>query len=185
MHEKPVKLHQARTAMMRDLLVSLSLAATAAFASAPLSTKTKPGEPADLATAFCLAWGHHDAAELRKLFLPNADFVNVGALWLHGSDFETFHSRLFKGRFQTSRLQPLLVKVRYIRPDVAVIRWSWRMEVALANGSLAPARFGLMMMIAEKHEKHWLISDAQNTNSGPAIPEAEGLKLPIEVPRAP
>ena len=42
-----------------------------------------------------------------------------------------------------------------------------------------------MTMIAEKHETHWLISDAQNTNSGPAIPEVDGLKLPIEVPRTP
>lgn len=170
---------------MRDLLVGLSLATTAAFASAPLSAKIKSDQPADLATAFCIAWGHHDATELRKLFLPDADFVNVGALWLHGSDFETFHSRLFKGRFKTSTLQPVIVKVRYLRPDVAVVRWSWRIEVALADGSPAPARFGLMTMIAEKHETHWLISDAQNTNSGPAIPEVYGLKLPIEVPRTP
>ena len=169
---------------MRYFILRLSVAAMSTVVSTPALTQVKSAEPGELAAAFCLAWEQHDAKQLGRLFLPDADFVNVGALWIHGADVETFHSRLFKGRFRNSKLEPLNLKVRYLRPDVAIVRWSWRIEVALADGSSVPARFGLMTMIAEKKGPHWLISNAQNTNSGPATPEAEGLKLPLEVPRA-
>lgn len=169
---------------MQNLFLGLSLAALTAVASAPVLAKVQSDAPGDLAAAFCLAWDHHDASELNKLFLPDADFVNVGALWLHGTDIETFHSRLFEGRFRTSTLQLLNLKFHYLSAGVAVIRWSWRLDMT-ANGLPVPARFGLMTMIAEKRGRHWLISNAQNTNSGPATPEVKGLRLPIEVPRAP
>lgn len=117
---------------------------------------------------------------------PDVDFVNVGAIWLRGADFETYHSRILKGRFRGSTNTPLQVNVRFMRPDMAAVRWSWKIEgERMADGSIAPTRYGLMTMIAEKRSGRWLITNAQNTNSGPYRPEAQGLNAPITAPRVP
>ena len=43
---------------------------------------------------YCAAWAKHDGHQLAQMMAEDVDYVNVGALWLHGrSDFEKYHSR--------------------------------------------------------------------------------------------
>jgi uncharacterized protein (TIGR02246 family) len=135
---------------------------------------------------FSKAWAQHDAHGLAAIMSKDVDFVNVGAIWLHGPDFETYHDRILKGRFKSSTNKPLAVKVGFIRPDIAVVRWSWEIRgETLADGSPSPTRYGLMTFIVEKRDDAWLVTNAQNTNAGPARPEAADLALPMLVPRNP
>lgn len=135
---------------------------------------------------FSKAWAQHDARGLAAIMSKDVDFVNVGAIWLHGPDFETYHERILKGRFKSSTNTPLVTKVSFIRPDIAVVRWSWEVQgETLADGSPSPPRYGLMTFIVERRGGAWLVTNAQNTNAGPLRPEAHELALPILVPRNP
>jgi uncharacterized protein (TIGR02246 family) len=165
------------------LFFALAIAGASAAPAQSANDRLALGQLPEL---FSRAWAHHDGHELAQLMSRDVDFVNVGAIWLHGADFETYHSRILAGRFRRSTNTPLATDVRFIRPGIAVVRWSWRIDgELLPDDRPAPTRFGLMTMIAEKRGGHWLITNAQNTNSGPHRPEADGLSAPIVAPRAP
>lgn len=135
---------------------------------------------------FSAAWAKHDGGQLAQLMADNVDFVTVGGAWLHGrQDFQTYHTRLLSGRFKESTIAPLERRVRFIRPDLAILRWSWRIEGDREfDGTPRPPRFGIFTMLVELRGGDWLIIAAQNTNGGPGTaPENEGLTFPIALPR--
>jgi len=141
----------------------------------------------DLPRSFANAWAAHDGRELAKIVSESVAFVNVGAIWLQGrADFEKYHSRILQGRFKDSTIVPLDTNVRFLRPDLALVRWSWRIEGETDSaGTSLPARHGLMTFLAEKGAGQWLVVAGQNTNAGPTRSEAADLKAPITVPRNP
>jgi uncharacterized protein (TIGR02246 family) len=100
-------------------------------ASANTNAQTKADEEAvrKLPQASCDAWAKHDGHELAKIMADDVDFVTVATTYFHGwSDFEKFHVRLLSGRFKESTVTPLQTSVRFLRPDMAVVHWSWKME---------------------------------------------------------
>jgi uncharacterized protein (TIGR02246 family) len=131
--------------------------------------------------AFAAAWAKHDGQQLGKIMSENVDFVDVAGDWLRGrTDFALYHSRLLSGRFSDSTLTPLATSVRFLRPDLAVLHWSWKIE-GDRNLDLTPRkpRFGLFTMIVEKTDGKWLVTVAQNTNRIPPPkpdPEMEGIQ---------
>lgn len=169
---------------MKRLLGFLLVLLLAAPAFAQTASDTQAIE--QLPDRFSAAWATHDGRALAALMAEDVDFVTVGASWLHTRrDFETYHTRLFEGRFRSSTLTPLERRVRFLRPDLAVLRWSWRIEGDLNfDNTPRPPRAGLFTMIVEKREGRWQIIAAQNTNAGPGTaPENEGLVFPIPMPR--
>jgi len=166
---------------MRCLLVLL-LAATLS-----VSAQTEPDERAvhKLPESFAAAMTKHDGHELAQIMADDVDFVTVGAMWLHGrSDFETYHVRLLSGRFSEVTMTPLEIRVRFLHPDVAVVRWSWSIRGDKnIDGTKRQSRYGMMTMVAEKRNAAWLVVVAQNDNSIPgAPPEAKGIENPIPIP---
>ncbi len=158
------------------------------LAAAPsLSAQTKADEEPvrKLPQAFCDAWAKHDGHELAKIMAADVDFVTVAAAWLHGrSDFEKFHVRLLSGRFKDSTLMPLEMAVRFLRPDLAVVHWSWTIQGDKnPDGTARPQRYGMMVMVAEKRNGTWLVVVAQNTNAILGTPpELQDIKTPIPIP---
>jgi uncharacterized protein (TIGR02246 family) len=134
---------------------------------------------------FCAAWAAHDGHKLAELASDDVDFVNVGAVWLRGKrDFEKYHTRLLSGRFKDSSFSELQTFVRLLRPDLAIVRWSWKIQGDKNfDGTLRPVRYGLFSMLVEKKAGKWLIISSQNTNhmSGPA-PEEKGIEPGIVFP---
>jgi uncharacterized protein (TIGR02246 family) len=137
--------------------------------------------------AFCNAWNRHDGHALAQVMADDVDFVTVGAMWLHGrSDFEKFHVRLLSGRFNQSTLKSLRTAVRLLRPEVAVLHWSWKI-VGDRNpdGTARQPRYGMMTMVVEKRNGSWLVAASQNDNAAPWT-AAEGpmphLAMPIPGP---
>src|SRR5258705_5522117 len=139
----------------------------------------------ELPKAFCQAWAKHDGHELARIMAKDVDFVTVGATWFHGrADFEKYHTRLLNERFKESTNTLLETSLRFIRPDLALVRWSWSIQGDKnADGSLRPRRFGLMTMLTEKRSGMWLGIEAQKTNAGSGAPESQDIKSPIEVPK--
>ena len=156
----------------------------------PNSARAETDEEAlrQLPKTYCDAWAKHDGQALAQMMAEDVDYVNVGALWLRGrSAFEKYHSRLLSGRFHESSFTLMDTAVRFLRPDLAVVHWSWKIHGDKDyDGSPRPERFGLLVMLAEKRNGKWLVVLAQNTNSGPKnAPEGEDITPPISVPITP
>ena len=120
--------------------------------------------------AFAAAWAKHDGHQLAAVMAEDVDFVNVGGDWLQGrAAFEAIHSRLLRGRFKDSKLTPLEAKVRFLRPDLAVLHWDWKIVGDRGPGEAArEPRMGIFTMVVEKRGGQWLVVVAQNTNWMPA-----------------
>lgn len=172
--------------MLRASLIIAGCLLLAQLAQA--QTKTDSTELEELPQRFSAAWAAHDGARLARLMAADVGFVTVGASWLQGrKDFETYHSRLLNGRFKDSTITPLETRLSFLRPDLAIVRWSWRIEGDKDfDGTPRGPRFGLFTMVAEKRGAEWQVVAAQNTNGGPGTaPENEGLVFPIILPRPP
>jgi len=162
-------------------VIALLLATVSAHAQTKLDKETVHKLP----QAFCAAFSNHDGHQLAQLMADDIDFVMVGATWLHGkSDFEKYHTRLLSGRFHDMTLELLQVAVRFLRPDVAIVHWSWTgTGDRNPDGTARQRRYGMMTMVAEKRAGSWLIVAAQNDNSLPGLPpEFEGITSPMPIP---
>jgi len=167
--------------VLRNLLVSVLVAECAVHAQ----NKRDEDAVRNIPQAWAAAWAKHDGHQLAKTMSEDVDFVNVGGDWLHGRpDFELYHTRLLSGRFRESTITPLETAVRFLRPNLAVLHWSWRVQ-GDRNEDLTPRkpRFGMFTMIAEKQRGEWLVVVAQNVNWDPGPnPELNGIKPPIVFP---
>jgi len=115
----------------------------------------------------------------------DVDFVTVATTYLHGrADFEMFHVRLLSGRFRDSTLTALQATTRFLRPDMGVIHWSWKIEGDRnPDGTPRQPRYGLMTLVAEKKMGDWLVVVGQNTNALLGVPpELQDIKTPIAIP---
>jgi uncharacterized protein (TIGR02246 family) len=165
----------------------LTFVALLLAAPLPVAAQLKSDEQAvgKLPQAFSDAWARHDGHELAKIMADDVDFVTVGATWLHGrSDFEKYHTRLLSGRFKNSTITPLQTEVRFLRPEIAVVHWSWKIAGDKnPDGTLRQPRYGMMTMVAEKRKGAWLVVVSQNDNSIPGLPpEFDGIKTPMPIP---
>jgi len=134
---------------------------------------------------FCDAWAKHDGHALAQMMAEDVDFVTVATTYLHGrADFETFHVRLLSGRFKDSTISVLKTTSRFLRPDMAVVHWSWRIEGDKnPDGTQRQPRYGMMTLVAEKKGRHWLVIVGQNTNAILGVPPELGdIKTPIAIP---
>ena len=124
----------------------------------------------DLPEAFSAAWAKHDGHALARIMAEDVDFVTVGALWLHTrSDFEKYHTRLLTGRFNAATITTLRTDVRFLRPDIASIHWSWTIkDDRNIDGTARKQRFGMMTIVAERRNGNWQIVVAQNDDADPS-----------------
>jgi uncharacterized protein (TIGR02246 family) len=171
--------------MMRNLVGSL--VSVLALTSVSLHAQSKVNEEAvrKLPQSFCDAWAKHDGHELAKIMADDVDFVTVATVYLHGrADFEKFHTRLLSGRFKDSTITPLETTARFLRPDMAVVHWSWKIEGDKNfDGTPRPPRFGMMAMVAQKRGGSWQVVVAQNTNALLGTPpELQDINTPIKIP---
>jgi uncharacterized protein (TIGR02246 family) len=171
--------------MIRNVVSAILLVFLSTNANVRAQTKTDEEAVWKLPQEFCEAWAKHDGHELAKIMAEDVDFVTVAAVYLHGrADFEKFHVRLLSGRFKDSTLTLLETTARFLRSDMAVVHWSWKI-VGDKNfdGTPRPPRFGMMTMVAQKQSGTWRVVVAQNTNAMLGTPpELEDIKPIIAIP---
>src|SRR5712692_9337146 len=169
---------------MKHLLLAFFLLISAVL-PAPAQTKADEAAVGKLPQEFREAWAKHDGHELAKIMADDVDFVTVATTYLHGrADFETFHVRLLSGRFKDSTITVLKTTTRFLRPDMAVVHWSWKIEGDKnPDGMPRQPRYGMMTLLAEKRNVNWLVIVGQNTNAILGIlPELQDIRTPIAIP---
>jgi len=170
---------------MKYLLSATLCVLLASTSNALAQSKADEEAVGRLPQEFCDAWAKHDGHALAKIMAEDVDFVTVATTYLHGrADFETFHVRLLSGRFKDSTITILKTTTRFLRPDMAVVHWSWKIEGDKnPDGTPRQPRYGMMTLVAEKKAGNWLVEVGQNTNAILGVPpELHGIKTPIAIP---
>ena len=100
-----------------------------------------------------------------SLFTPDADFVNVNGTWLKGaSDIESGRRNAFETRLRNARTKSLDVRIRFIRPDVAIVNvTSETVGITTSDGRELPPQRELNIRVMTKEDGRWLIAAFQNT----------------------
>src|SRR5215467_2583222 len=173
--------------MMRNLVGTLILVLVLKSLSLDAQTEVDEQTIRKLPQSFCDAWAKRDGHELAKIMTDDVDFVTVATVYLHGrTDFEKFHARLLSGRFKDSTITPLEITARFLRPDTAVVHWSWKIAGDKNfDGTPRAPRFGMMTMVAQKRGSTWQVVVAQNTNALLGTPpELQDINTPLKIPGA-
>jgi len=172
---------------MVRLAIAAIVLSLAAISAAKAQTKADEEAVHNLPQAFTAAFNKHDGHQLAQMMADDIDLVTVGAMWLHGKrDFEKYHTRLLNGRFHGIKFEVLQVAVRFLRPDIAVVHWSWTAGGDKnPDGTARKRRYGMMTMVAEQRNGSWLVVASQNDNAEPWDPlegEMPNLAMPIPGP---
>ncbi len=116
------------------------------------------------------AFAKLDARAFSMVFHEDPDFTNVWGMTAHGRKaIEEFHRPLLEGdvtgpipSFKHAQLKVLDTRIRFLRPDVAVVDATWSQTGAVQNGQDMGFRKGLLMLIATKEEDGWGIAVMHN-----------------------
>jgi len=147
-----------------------------------LSAQSKPaGSDADSAAIkktcgdFSESFTHHDAHAVAMTFAADADFTNMRGIHSNGrADIEKWFSGLFTGNLKDSVRTDTVRSIRYFSPDLAAVDLDTVITgTKAADGSVGPARKGLMAVVMVKENGHWFIgtfheSEYPATRPGPA-----------------
>jgi uncharacterized protein (TIGR02246 family) len=99
------------------------------------------------------------------LFTRDADFVNVTGTWLKGAaDIETGRRLAFETRLKNAHTKSLDVRIRFIRPDVAIVHvTSETTGIATSEGRELPPQKELNVRVLSRENGQWLVATFHNT----------------------
>lgn len=128
-------------------------------------------DPRDLVTAFTACWNRHDMASLARLFVEDAQMVNVvGIWWRDRASIEAAHAALHAGPFRDSRLVMEAPALRVLGDGLVVLHVPWRLSGQLRpDGTPDGVRRGIMLFVAGEGAAGWRILVAQNTDIAPGV----------------
>ena len=115
---------------------------------------------------FLDAWNRHDMDALVSVFSEDADFVNViGQRWIGREAIKEAHAPHHATIFKSSVLSVQDISVRFLKPDVAVLRCISKLSGQLDDaGHILPPRYTMPTFIMMKEGSEWIVVVAQNTN---------------------
>ncbi len=118
---------------------------------------------------FLSGWNTHDAHVFASAFAPDADFTNVRGVSASGREnIERFHAQAFRKMFMQSHQTAEVKKIRFLKPDVAVVDVRWEMTGALSPDSISqPVRTGLLDLVFTSSGGSWLITVMHNVDLTP------------------
>ncbi len=115
---------------------------------------------------FVAGWNDHDAHVFASAFAEDADFTNDRGVSAVGRYLiEQLHAQVFQKMFSKSHLSVEVKKIRFLKPDVAVVDVRWEMTGSLtADGLPAPNRTGLLDLVFTTSGGPWFITVMHNTD---------------------
>lgn len=121
---------------------------------------------ADLLQRLADGWKEGDGDAFAEPFAENADYVVATGDRLDGRrEIADVHRRLFDGIFDGTRLWDRPGEMRYLAPDVVLIRSEGAVLFpGEADGSVESN--GLTTTICTRHDGEWRIDSFQNTPTG-------------------
>jgi uncharacterized protein (TIGR02246 family) len=107
----------------------------------------------------------HDTKALSQVYAPDADYVNVAGQSAKGpADIEKFLVAAHSTRLKEANIKTLNLTVRFIRPDVALVRETHVTSGFLGpDGTKVPPYQETSLRVLEKENGVWLLTAAQNT----------------------
>ncbi len=133
--------------------------------------------PKSIITGFQQAWNAHDANALAKLFVDDADFVNVTGLWWTTQErIRTAHAFGFANIFGQSTMNVGRTEIRMLGTDHAVVHA--RVTISGQNtpdGQETQDRRTVMSFVVTRlhddHGDYWRAVSAHNTDVVPGSPD--------------
>ena len=118
---------------------------------------------------FLAGWNAHDAHLFASAFAADADFTNVRGVSASGrANIEQFHAQAFQKMFMQSHQTAEVKRIRFLKPDVAVVDVPWKMTGALTpDGNARPIRTGLLDFVFTSSGGSWLITVMHNLELTP------------------
>ncbi len=111
------------------------------------------------------AWNKHDVKALSALTSVDVDFIVASGNWLQGRpELEEYFTRMHERTFKGSVWAISEVKIKFLKPDVAMVHVRWRMT---GRRDIAARRqrtmSGITTRIELKKGGNWLIRESQDT----------------------
>jgi uncharacterized protein (TIGR02246 family) len=108
---------------------------------------------------FVDAWNAHDAVAFAQPFAEDADFTNVGGLHVHGrAEIERLHACLFDTVQKHSISVVTGIRVRLLRPDLAVVDVKWELSGHTNFDGVARSRVSVLgIVVMEQRDGAWVI----------------------------
>ena len=127
-----------------------------------------------LLAAWTQASNNHDAKAGTAFFTSDADYVNVFGSWSKGATaIEKFRKDRYETVLKDSRIAPIDIKIRFIRPDVALVHELHDFSGMLGpNGEKMPTQRELGIRVLVKQHGKWLVAAFHNTVVRPAAASA-------------
>lgn len=109
------------------------------------------------------AWNTHDGKAFAAVFAEDADYVVVNGMYTRGrKEIEDGHVGIFTSIYKESKNVATIKRVRFLRPDQAVVHIEWNLEFTL-GGNLNKAKGMNTMVMGKRPDGKWLIDVFQNT----------------------
>ncbi len=101
-----------------------------------------------------------------SLFTNDADFVNVNGIWLRGgAEIEQGRKARFETVLKEARIRLLDIRIRFIRPDVAIAHVTNETSgMVLPGGQKLPVQQELNIRVLTKENGRWLVAAFHNTS---------------------
>jgi uncharacterized protein (TIGR02246 family) len=146
------------------LLIALMLLGAPAGAAEPAADAAvehagdRSAINAVLTYRFLAGWNNHDAHIFASAFAEDGRYL-----------IEQFHAQAFQKLFSKSHLSIEVKKIRFLKPDVAVVDVRWEItDSQTADGMAVPYRTGLLDLVFTTSGGPWFITVMHNTDLTPA-----------------
>ena len=108
------------------------------------------------------AWNSADGAAFAALFAEDADFIHIlGGYYAGRPAIESGHRMIFGTIYKGSTVRYSVEKIKFLRPDVAII--FLRQHLRFAEAGVAQELDARPTIVAEKINSDWKIVALQNT----------------------
>jgi uncharacterized protein (TIGR02246 family) len=111
-------------------------------------------------------WNNHNMDSMGTLLRDDVDFVNVAGQWLKGKkEAVEIHKERHRVVFKTSVWKTDSVRIKYVKPDLAIMHIGWGITGDLdPDGKARVPRHGIFTWVVMKENNQWLILAVHNVN---------------------
>lgn len=111
------------------------------------------------------AFNSRDDAALEAIATPDADWVTVNGRWTQGTAaYARARRSRFDGPLKDARLRPIEIKIRFIRPDVAVVHVSHEMSgMRDERDEILAPHVELSTRVYVKQDDRWVLTAFHNS----------------------
>jgi uncharacterized protein (TIGR02246 family) len=158
-----------RTALAPIAAAALFLVTSPASSTAQASTSDE-AQIRGIVEGQVSAWNAGDAVGFSRSFAENGSFTNIrGTVFYGHKAFEDRHREIFAGFFKGSRLAMSITRIRFVRPDVAIVdlatelsNLSGRPPGVRANG--ADRILTRLQQVFVKDDRVWRVESYHNVD---------------------